>query len=125
MLEWIFGEPVKNVVHIAENNKAAGYLELEKAKIRWFLSLDINDVPAVAREAGKRTFRSITVDGKEIEFSDGFTELHTMTYREILAGKGYGLEDARKSIETVYTIRNAKPAGLKGEYHPMLKNLNL
>jgi UDP-N-acetyl-2-amino-2-deoxyglucuronate dehydrogenase len=125
MLEWIFGEPVKNVVHIAENNKAAGYLELEKAKIRWFLSLDINDVPAIAREAGKRTFRSITVDGKEIEFSDGFTELHTMTYREILAGKGYGLEDARKSIETVYTIRNSKPAGLKGEYHPILKNLNL
>jgi UDP-N-acetyl-2-amino-2-deoxyglucuronate dehydrogenase len=125
MLEWIFGDPVKNIVHISETNKAAGYLELENARIRWFLSLDINDIPPRAKEAGKRTFRSITIDGKEIEFSEGFTELHTMTYREILAGKGYGLEDARKSIETVYTIRNAKPAGLRGEYHPILKNLNL
>jgi UDP-N-acetyl-2-amino-2-deoxyglucuronate dehydrogenase len=123
MLEWIFGEPKKNIVHISEQNKAAGYLELERARIRWFLSLDINDIPATARLAGKRTFRSITVGSEEVEFSEGFTELHTMTYRDILAGNGYGLEDSRKSIETVYTIRNSQPVGLKGEYHPMLKKL--
>jgi UDP-N-acetyl-2-amino-2-deoxyglucuronate dehydrogenase len=121
MLEWIFGDVKKNIVHLSEKNRAAGYLELEKARIRWFLSLDINDIPSPARQAGKRTFRSISVDGDEVEFSEGFTELHTMTYREILAGKGYGLEDSRKSIETVYTIRNAQPVGLKGEYHPLLK----
>jgi len=121
MLSWIFGDPKINIVHLSEKNRSAGYLELEKARIRWFLSLDVNDIPASSRQAGKRTFRSITVDGEEIEFSEGFTELHTMTYRDILSGKGYGLEDARKSIETVYTIRNAQPVGLKGEYHPLLK----
>ena len=120
MLEWIFGRQKSTVVHISEKNKAAGYLELEKARIRWFLSLDFNDIPPVYRKTGKRTFRSITVDGKEIEFSEGFTELHTLTYREILAGKGYGLEDARQSVETVYTIRNSPPVGLKGDYHPLL-----
>jgi UDP-N-acetyl-2-amino-2-deoxyglucuronate dehydrogenase len=121
MLEWIFGDPSINIVHVSEKNKTAGYLELENAKIRWFLSLDVNDIPASAKQAGKRTFRSITIDGEEIEFSEGFTDLHTMTYREILNGNGYGLEDARKSIETVYTIRNSKPVGLKGDYHPILK----
>lgn len=123
MLEWIFGDPITNIVHLSQMNKAAGYLELEKARIRWFLSLDINDIPHQARESGKRTFRSITVDNEEFEFSEGFTELHTMTYNEILAGRGYGLEDSRRSIETVYSIRNASPAGLKGEYHPILKNI--
>lgn len=123
VLEWIFGNPVSNIVHLSEKNKAAGYLELEKARIRWFLSLDLKDIPSEMRESGKRTFRSIIVDGEEFEFSEGFTELHTMTYREILSGGGYGLEDARKSIETVYTIRNAQPAGLVGEYHPMLKKI--
>ncbi len=122
MLEWIFGAPRTNIVHLSEKNKAAGFLELEQARIRWFLSLDINDIPANVRSAGKRTFRSITVDGEEFEFSEGFTELHNMTYREILAGRGFGLEDARRSIETVYTIRNAKPEGLKGDYHPLAKN---
>ena len=78
--------------------------------------------PSMSKKQGKRTFRSITVDGEEIEFSEGFTDLHTLTYKEILAGKGYGLNDARQSVETVYTIRNTKPVGIKGEYHPMLKN---
>jgi UDP-N-acetyl-2-amino-2-deoxyglucuronate dehydrogenase len=121
MLTWIFGDPKVNIVHLSEKNKAAGYLELEKARIRWFLSLDVNDIPGSTRKAGKRTFRSIMVDGEEFEFSEGFTELHTMTYREILAGKGYGLEDSRKSIETVYNIRNSNPVGLIGDYHPMIK----
>jgi UDP-N-acetyl-2-amino-2-deoxyglucuronate dehydrogenase len=123
MLCWIFGDTKKNVVHLSEPNKAAGYLELENARVRWFLSLDYNDIPAAARAKGKRTFRSITVDGEEIEFSEGFTELHTETYREILAGRGFGLKEARQSVETAYTIRNSKPVGLQGEYHPILKSI--
>jgi UDP-N-acetyl-2-amino-2-deoxyglucuronate dehydrogenase len=123
MLCWIFGDTKKNVVHLSEPHKAAGYLELENARVRWFLSLDFNDIPASAKANGKRTFRSITVDGEEIEFSEGFTELHTETYKEILAGRGFGLKEARQSVETAYTIRNTKPVGLQGEYHPILKSL--
>jgi UDP-N-acetyl-2-amino-2-deoxyglucuronate dehydrogenase len=123
MLEWIFGAPKINTVHISDKNRAAGYLELERARIRWFLSLDINDIPRELKEKGQRTYRLITLDNNEIEFSEGFTELHTMTYREILSGGGFGLEDARRSIETVYAIRNSKPEGLSGEYHPLLKTI--
>ncbi len=122
MLTWIFGDVQSNIVHILEAKKAAGFLQLEKARVRWFMSLDYNDVPQKQKEEGLRTYRSITVDGKEIEFSGGFTDLHTLSYLEILKGKGFGLEDARKSIKTVYTIRNAKPLGLQGDYHPMIKN---
>ena len=113
----------KNIVHLSEPHKAAGYLELENARVRWFLSLDYNDIPDTVKETGQRTFRSITVDGEEIEFSEGFTDLHTLTYKEILAGRGFGLKEARQSVETAYTIRNAKPVGLKGDYHPFLKNI--
>jgi UDP-N-acetyl-2-amino-2-deoxyglucuronate dehydrogenase len=123
MLGWIFGKPKTNVVHLSENNKAAGYLELENARIRWFLSLDYKDIPQSVLASGKRTFRSIVIDGEEIEFSEGFTDLHTLTYSEILAGKGYGLQDAKQSVETVYLIRNAKPVGLTGDYHPLLKKI--
>jgi UDP-N-acetyl-2-amino-2-deoxyglucuronate dehydrogenase len=125
MLIWIFGNPKTNIVHVSQKNKAAGYLELNNARIRWLLSLDSKDIPPEISQAGKRTFRSITVDGEEFEFSEGFTELHTMTYKEILEGRGYGLEDARNSVETVYTIRNAAPVGFKGEFHPFLKIINL
>lgn len=121
MLGWIFGNTKTNIVHLSEYNKAAGYLELENARIRWFLSLDYNDIPQAVKESGKRTYRSIIIDGEEIEFSEGFSDLHTLTYSEILAGNGYGLQDAKHSVETVYTIRNAKPVGIKGDYHPMLK----
>ncbi len=123
MLSWIFGDVKKIVVHISRHNKVAGYLELEKARVRWFLSIDYNDIPAEVRVTGKRTYRSITVDGEEIEFSEGFTDLHTLTYREILAGKGFGLNEARQSVETAYVIRNATPAGLTGDYHPILKSI--
>jgi UDP-N-acetyl-2-amino-2-deoxyglucuronate dehydrogenase len=123
MLGWIFGDVKTNIVHHSEQNRASGFLELENARIRWFLSLDYNDIPQIAKESGKRTYRSITIDGEEIEFSEGFTDLHTLSYSEILAGNGHGLEDARQSVETVYTIRNAKPVGIKGEYHPMLKKI--
>jgi len=121
MLCWIFGDTRKNIVHLSESHKAAGYLELENARVRWFLSVDYNDIPSALKEKGQRTYRSITVDGEEIEFSEGFTDLHTMTYNEILAGRGFGLKDARQSVETAYTIRNSTPVGLKGEYHPILK----
>ncbi|MFO7574746.1 MAG: Gfo/Idh/MocA family oxidoreductase [Bacteroidales bacterium] len=123
MLGWIFGKTISNTVHLLEYNKAAGFLELENARIRWFLSLDSADIPEKTRSAGKTTFRSIIVDGDEFEFSDGFTELHNITYQEILAGRGFGLEASRQSVETVYGIRNAKSAGLKGDYHPALKKL--
>ena len=113
----------KNIVHLSEPQKAAGYLELENARVRWFLSIDYNDIPDNVKETGQRTFRSITVDGKEIEFSKGFTDLHTLTYQEILAGRGFGLKDARQSVETAYIIRNAKPVGLQGDYHPILKKI--
>jgi UDP-N-acetyl-2-amino-2-deoxyglucuronate dehydrogenase len=123
MLSWIFGDTRKNIVHISKPDKAAGYLELENARVRWFLSLDYNDIPDSAKKTGKRTFRSIIVNGEEIEFSEGFGDLHTVSYREILAGRGFGLKEARQSVETAYTIRNAKPVGLQGDYHPILKSI--
>jgi UDP-N-acetyl-2-amino-2-deoxyglucuronate dehydrogenase len=123
MLSWIFGDTRKNIVHISEPHKAAGYLELENARVRWFLSLDYNDIPITCKETGKRTYRSITVNGEEIEFSEGFADLHTETYKEILAGRGFGLKEARQSVETAYTIRNSKPVGLQGDYHPILKTI--
>jgi UDP-N-acetyl-2-amino-2-deoxyglucuronate dehydrogenase len=122
MLSWIFGDAKKNVVHVSDPHKAAGYLELENARVRWFLSLDYNDIPDSVKVSGQRTFRSITVEGEEIEFSEGFTDLHTLTYKEILAGRGFGLKEARQSVETAYTIRNAKPVGIQGDYHPFLKS---
>ncbi len=124
MLHFIFGDLQSNLVHHSADTKAAGYLEYEHARVRWFLSVDIDDVPAAQREAGQRTYRSITVDGEEIEFSGGFTDLHTRTYERILAGHGYGLEDNRTAITAVSTIRNAQPLGLQGDYHPFLKNVS-
>ena len=121
MLTWIFGPIQKNIVHVNKANKTSGYLELENARVRWFLSIDLNDVPAEIRAAGQRTFRSINVAGEEVEFSGGFTDLHTLTYEEILKGNGFGLEDSRTAIETVYNIRHGEPVGLKGEFHPFNK----
>lgn len=121
MITWIFGDVKENIVHLYEPNKAAGYLQLKKARVRWFLSLDANDLPKQATDNEMRTFRSITVDGKEIEFSGGFTDLHTETYQNILNGNGFGIDDARESIELTDYIRNTKPIGIKGDYHPFLK----
>lgn len=121
MITWIFGKVKKNIVHYYGPDKAGGFLHLEKATVRWFLSLDYHDLPEVAKSQGMRTYRSITVNGKEIEFSGGFTDLHTVTYQSILNGNGYGIEDARESIELTDVVRNAVPVGLKGDYHPFLK----
>jgi UDP-N-acetyl-2-amino-2-deoxyglucuronate dehydrogenase len=118
MLSWIFGPVQENIVNMVNADKAAGYLILKRARVRWFLSIDYTDIPAEIRAKGQRTFRSITVDKEEFEFSEGFTDLHTKTYEHILSGKGFGLLEARNAIETVFTIRNSTPVGLKGEYHP-------
>ncbi|WP_135081502.1 Gfo/Idh/MocA family oxidoreductase [Terasakiella sp. SH-1] len=122
MLTYIFGKAKQNNVHLREASKAAGYLELEKAQVRWFLSIDRNDLPESVQ--GKQpTYRSITVDGKEIEFSSGFTDLHTKSYQEILSGNGYGLIDVRPSIEMVSAIRTMALAPNKGDIHPMARGL--
>lgn len=124
MLSYIFGKTTENIVHFSDRNTAAGFLHLEKARIRWFLSLDYSNIPEALQAADQRTYRSIRIEGEEIDFSGGFTELHTESYKKIIAGEGYGIEDARASINTVYNIRNAKPVGKIGEYHPFLSKLN-
>lgn len=125
MLSWIFGPVQENKVHVYQHNKAAGFLQLKQARVRWFLSLDRNDLPKQAVEKGLPTYRSITVNGDEIEFSGGFTDLHTDSYRNIIAGKGFGIQEARNSIEIVHDIRTQKPRGLTGDYHPFLKTADL
>jgi UDP-N-acetyl-2-amino-2-deoxyglucuronate dehydrogenase len=122
MLTWIFGPVKQNIVHLLQADKASGYLDLERARVKWYLSLDYNDIPENIKEGGQRTYRSITLDGKEIEFSGGFTDLHTASYEHILEGKGYGIYDSKPAIDIVYSIRNNTPIGLKGEYHPMCNN---
>ena len=121
MLHYVFGSVQQNIVHLNSPTKAAGYLEYQRARVRWFLSIDINDVPAAEREKGKRTFRAITVNGQSVEFSDGFTDLHTRSYEEILAGRGFGLEDNRVAIETVAYIRKATIV-TTGEVHPFVRS---
>lgn len=123
MLHFVFGKLQDNKVHFSSPTKAAGYLEYEKARVRWFLSVDVNDVPADVRATGQRTYRAITADGESIEFSDGFTDLHTTSYREILAGNGFGLSENRIAIETVAHIRTATLSPLVGDYHPFVQGL--
>lgn len=124
MLMWIFGEVVGYKVHLSEGGKMAGFLELEKANVRWFLSVDHKDLPQKEVDAGMSTFRSIQVDGEEFEFSTGFTDLHTVVYQEILAGRGFGLEDARPSINLTYELRHAKPTPINGMHaHPLLRRV--
>lgn len=118
MLSWIFGAMKKNIVHRHEKDSAAGYLEFDKARVRWFLSINYDALPKEIKEKEQRTYRSITIEGKELEFSNGFTDLHNESYKHILSGHGYGLNDARTAIEIVHAIRNAKPIGLKGDFHP-------
>ncbi|MEX0273362.1 MAG: Gfo/Idh/MocA family protein [Flavobacteriaceae bacterium] len=121
MLSWIFGKIQENTVHIHEEDRAAGYLEFENARVRWFLSINAKYLPKDIKKKGQTTFRSITIDGEELEFSGGFTDLHTLVYQDILDGKGYGLEDARTAIRIVHDIRNKVPIGMKGEYHPLVE----
>ncbi len=120
MLSWVFGEVQENKVHLREKNKAAGYLEFKNARVRWYLSIDEHDLPKQVQLDNKRTYRSITIDKQEIEFSGGFTELHTQSYQKILKGEGYGLLEARQSIDIVHDIRNSSLTNI-GEKHPFLK----
>jgi UDP-N-acetyl-2-amino-2-deoxyglucuronate dehydrogenase len=118
MLGWIFGEVRESVVHLKTPYANAGYMELEHARVRWFLSVKYDYIPDEIKAQGQRTYRSITVDGEELEFSGGFTDLHTRSYEEILKGNGFGLDESYGSIRTVSEIRNLQPIGLKGEWHP-------
>ena len=117
MLAWLFGDVQENLVHVREKDKSAGYLEFEKARVRWYLSIDENSLPTNIREIGQRTYRSITINGDELEFSTGFTELHTKSYFQILKGEGFGLVDAKESIKIAQKIRNNTIITL-GEKHP-------
>ena len=121
MLSWIFGDVKENIVHVQTHDRASGYLEFERARVRWFLSINYELIPQEIIAKGQRTYRSITIEGEELEFSGGFSDLHTKVYEGVLEGNGYGLEDARQAIEIVHTIRNSKPIGLKGEFHPLAK----
>ena len=123
MLHFVFGKLQRNVVHHSGAAKAAGYLEYERARVRWLLSIDADDLPDDVK-GKKPTFRSIDIGGEQLEFSEGFTDLHTTSYQEILAGRGYGLADARHCIETVNVIRSAQPVrGEAGEAHPFVERL--
>jgi len=119
MLTFIFGNVKSNVVHVHTHDRAAGYLEFERARVRWFLSINYDVLPETIKAKGQRTYRSITIEGEELEFSGGFTDLHNRVYEGILDGNGYGLEDARQAIEIVHDIRNQPPVGLLGDYHPL------
>ena len=121
MLSWVFGEVKQSIVHCYKANKAAGFLQLQNARVRWYLSIDSDDLPQTAIKKGMSTYRSITVEGEEIEFSGGFTDLHTQTYQHILSGNGFGLKEAKPCILLTHEIRNTNPVGTVGDYHPFLK----
>lgn len=120
MLIWIFGPVEQSNVHLNDRDKAAGTLKLKKANVRWYLSLDYNDIPEPVKQAGQRTFRSLVLDGEEFEFSEGFTDLHTLSYREILNGAGFTTQDAKASILLAHEIRNSFPQRAADDLHPLL-----
>ncbi len=121
MLTWIFGNVKNNIVHIHEHDRAAGLLQLEKANVRWFLSISYDTIPDKIKQKGMRTFRSITIDGNEFEFSSGFDELHTKSYENIISGNGFRISEAENAIKLVDNIRNQDSIGLTGSYHPLAR----
>lgn len=121
MLSWVFGPQKLSIVHLNEPDCASGLLVLKNARVRWFLSINQEHLPEQQKANGQRTFRSIRIDGSEIEFSEGFTDLHTESYRHILSGDGFGIQDARSSIEMVHHIRNASVSPMREDYHPFAK----
>ena len=122
MLTWIFGPCVDSVVHLSLADRAAGMLNLKRARVRWFLSVNSDTLPESCIKEGKTTYRNLSLNGEEIEFSDGFTDLHNVSYQSILTDGGFGLEDSRACVELSHDIRNATPVGLVGDYHPFLKS---
>ncbi len=123
MLSWIFGDVKESFVHVKQTDVNAGFMRLKNANVRWFLSVNYDYIPEDIKVRGQRTYRSITLEGEEIEFSEGFTDLHTKSYEDILSGGGFGLNEARNSIEIVSDIRKLTPLGLQGEYHPFCKRV--
>lgn len=121
MLTWIFGVVKENIIHVHTHDRASGFLQLERARVRWFLSINYDLLPEEQKKKGISTYRSILIEGKEIEFSGGFTDLHTICYDNILKGNGYGLDAAKTAIEIVHEIRNKETVGLTGDYHPLAK----
>ena len=121
VLQWIFGPVQKNIVHVMSFARVAGYLELKKARVRYFLSINAETLPENAVQGEKRTYRTLNIDGEEFEFSKGFTELHTESYKKILSGEGFRISEARPCIEIVSQIRTSKPIGLVGDYHPLAR----
>ena len=121
MLCWIFGPVRRSVVHVSRHDRVAGYLELQRARVRYFLSINADHLPQEAVGRGMRTYRAISVDGEAFEFSQGFTDLHTLSYQRILSGDGFAVGEARASIQLVHDIRVAQPVGLTGDYHPLAK----
>jgi UDP-N-acetyl-2-amino-2-deoxyglucuronate dehydrogenase len=122
LLLWLFGRVERNIVHQNSPSRMSGCLELERARVRWFLSVDYNDLPVTVRNEGGFAYRSITIDGQDLDLSAGFTDLHTAVYREILAGGGFGTQDARPSIELVYSVRHSRESPANGLAHPMVRS---
>lgn len=123
MLHFIFGDIKFNEVHYKDDQTVAGYLEYERARVKWFLSIDANNLPENAIQGEKKTYRSIMIGDEELEFSGGFTDLHTQSYQNVLAGKGYGLEENRTAIETVEGIRDQAVVANPEHYHPLMSKL--
>lgn len=120
LLLWLFGKAIDSKLYFSDQERMSGYVELERARVKWFLSISKDDLPFAVIPGEKSTYRSITVDGEEIEFTEGFTDLHTLVYKDILIGGGFGIDDARPSIELVYRIRNLPTISLDDLAHPKL-----
>lgn len=125
LLLWLFGDVVSSEVHLRGRGKAAGLLTLDRARVRWFHSVDASDLPFVPEPGGRTTHRSIRVNGEEVEFADGFTDLHTRVYEQVLAGNGAGIDDARSSIELAYRMRTAPITTAGASMHPKLQGTAL
>lgn len=121
LLTWLFGEVEAQRVHLKQPRRMAGSIALQRARVKWFLSVDAKDLPFAPEPGGRATYRSITVDGEEVEFSEGFTDLHTVVYREVFAGRGHGIDDVRPSIALAHAIRTAEPVSVGDDAHPKLK----
>jgi UDP-N-acetyl-2-amino-2-deoxyglucuronate dehydrogenase len=120
LLLWLFGSVQQSRVYLCERERVGGYLELQRARVRWFLSIREGDLPDEARQKNQRTYRSITVNGEELEFTEGFTDLHTRVYEESIAGRGFGIDDARPSIELAYALRNPLVTRVDDSAHPYI-----
>lgn len=121
MLSWLFGPLQKSVVHLQTHDRSAGLLVFKNANVKWFLSIDSSTLPEKTKKAGLSSYRSLSIQGEEIDFSEGFDELHVKSYENILHGKGFGIDEAAQAIEIVHDIRNSAPVGIKGEYHSFAK----